>query len=159
MIIKLDSMPKNRTTPSVWQKLYRKLEIVWERVRGVDFSSVIPVVELGLNESLSTKGSPSCNKYLTQLLDSLNITPNDAILDIGCAKGAAIRCMTKFAFSRIDGVEISSVLSDIAVKNFERLKDPRVEIKNIDAGIFQSYQNYDFFYLYNPFPKEMIVRP
>ena len=74
-------------TPSVRQKLYRKLEILWEKINGLDFSTVIPVVDLGLDESLVLKGSPSCNKYLIQLFDALNITSNDRILDIGCAKG------------------------------------------------------------------------
>jgi len=76
-----------KTTPSVWQKLYRKFEILWEKINGLDFSTVVPVAELGLDESLVIKGSPSCNKYLVQLFDALNITSNDRILDIGCAKG------------------------------------------------------------------------
>ena len=75
------------TIPSVWQKLYRKFEILWEKINGLDFSTVVPVAELGLDEYLVIKGSPSCNKYLVQLFDELNITSNDRILDIGCAKG------------------------------------------------------------------------
>jgi hypothetical protein len=73
--------------PSILQKLGRKTEIFFERVNGLDFSIVIPVAELGLDESLVTKGSPSCNKYLTNLLSDLNIKQNEKILDIGCAKG------------------------------------------------------------------------
>jgi len=75
------------STPSVWKKLYRKFEILWEKINGLDFSTVVPVTELGLDEYLVFKGSPSCNKYLVQLFDELNITSNDRILDIGCAKG------------------------------------------------------------------------
>jgi hypothetical protein len=145
-------------TPSVRQKLYRKLEILWEKINGLDFSTVVPVVELGLDESLVTKGSPSCNKYLVQLFDVLNITSNDRILDIGCAKGGAMRCMTKFPFSKIDGIEISGILSNIATKNFVKLNERRVEIKNIDASVFSDYKDYDFLYLYNPFPEEVMKK-
>jgi len=145
-------------TPSVRQKLYRKLEILWEKINGLDFSTVVPVVELGLDESLVTKGSPSCNKYLVQLFDVLNITSNDRILDIGCAKGGAMRCMTKFPFSKIDGIEISGILSNIATKNFVKLNERRVEIKNIDASAFSDYKDYDFLYLYNPFPEEVMKK-
>ena len=145
-------------TPSVRQKLYRKLEILWEKINGLDFSTVIPVVDLGLDESLVLKGSPSCNKYLIQLFDALNITSNDRILDIGCAKGGAIRCMTKFSFSKIDGIEISGILSNIATKNFVKLNERRVEIKNIDASVFSDYKDYDFLYLYNPFPEEVMKK-
>ncbi len=146
------------TTPSVWQKLNRKLEILWERINGLDFSTVVPVVELGLDESLVGKGSPSCNKYLVKLFDELNITSNDRILDIGCAKGAAMRCMTKFPFSKIDGIEISGILSNIATKNFAKLNEERVRIKNVDASAFSGYIDYDFFYLYNPFPEEVMKK-
>jgi len=71
--------------PSLLQKLSRKLEIFWERVNGLDFSTVIPVAELGFDELLVIKGSPSCNKYLINVLSDLNIRQNDKILDIGCA--------------------------------------------------------------------------
>jgi len=50
------------------------------KINGLDFSTVVPVVELGLDESLVTKGSSSCNKYLVQLFYVLNITSNDRIL-------------------------------------------------------------------------------
>jgi len=146
------------TTPNVWQKLYRKFEILWEKVNGLDFSTVVPVVELGLDESLVTKGSPSCNKYLVKLFDELNITSNDRILDVGCAKGGAMRCMTKFPFSKIDGIEISNILSNIATKNFAKLNERRVGIKNIDAIAFSGYRDYDFLYLYNPFPEEVMKK-
>jgi len=147
-----------KTTPSVWQKLYRKFEILWEKINGLDFSTVVPVAELGLDESLVIQGSPSCNKYLVQLFDALNITSNDRILDIGCAKGGAMRCMTKFPFSKIDGIEISGILSNIATKNFAKLNERRVEIKNVDASAFSGYRDYDFLYLYNPFPEEVMKK-
>ena len=59
--------------PSQIQKIARKFEILLERVNGLDFSTVIPVAELGFDEALVTKGSPSGNKYLTNLLSDLNI--------------------------------------------------------------------------------------
>jgi SAM-dependent methyltransferase len=145
-------------TPNFLQKIYRKIEIIWEKLNGLDFSTVIPVLELGLDESLVGKGSSSCNKYLIQLFNALNITSNDRILDVGCAKGSAIRCMSKFPFSKIDGIEISDILSNIATNNFARLNEKRVEIKNIDASVFSGYRNYNFLYFYNPFPEEVMSK-
>ena len=75
--------------PSQIQKIVRKYEILLERMNGLDFSAVIPVAELGFDEALVIKGSPSGNKYLTNLLSDLNIKQTDNILDIGCAKGGA----------------------------------------------------------------------
>ena len=111
--------------PSQIQKITRKIEILLERMNGLDFSTVIPVAELGFDEALVTRGSPSCNKYLKQLLSDLNIQQNEKILDIGCAKGAVLRCITKFPFKNIDGIEISDVLANIAVRNLQRLYTQR----------------------------------
>ena len=69
-----------------------------------------------------------------------------------------MRCMTKFPFSKIDGIEISDVLSNIATKNFAKLNEQRVEVKNIDASIFSGYTGYNFLYLYNPFPEEVMKK-
>ncbi len=44
-------------TPSILQKLSRKVEIIWEKINGLDFSTVTPVVELDLDESLVLNGN------------------------------------------------------------------------------------------------------
>ena len=144
--------------PSQIQKIARKFEILLERMNGLDFSTVIPVAELGFDEALVKKGSPSGNKYLTNLLSDLNIQQNDKILDIGCAKGGVLRCMTKFPFKNIDGIEISDMLANIAVRNFQKLNEPRVNITNINATEFSHYADYDFLYLYNPFPESIMEK-
>lgn len=133
------------------------MEIFLEKINGLDFSSVIPVKRLGLDESVVGLGSPSNNKYLKQLFEVLNITQKDSILDIGCAKGAAMRCMCKFQFKKIGGIEISDILAKIAQSNFNKLKEHRVEIANTNATSFKNYKDYNFFYLYNPFPKEVML--
>lgn len=144
--------------PSQVQKIARKFEILLERMNGLDFSTVIPVAELGFDEALVIKGSPSGNKYLTNLLSNLNIQKNDNILDIGCAKGSALHSMTKFPFKQIDGIEISDILSKIAIQNFKILKESRVNISHIDAVDFLNYAEYDFLYLYNPFPEQIMQK-
>jgi hypothetical protein len=51
-------MFKKKKKLNIWQKLYKKLEILRKKNNGLDFSEVIPVAELGLDESLVSKGSP-----------------------------------------------------------------------------------------------------
>ena len=79
-------------------------------------------------------------------------------LILAVLRGGAMRCMTKFPFSKIDGIEISDVLSNIATKNFAKLNEQRVGVKNIDASVFSGYVGYNFFYLYNPFPEEVMKK-
>ena len=114
---------------------------------------VIPSADLGYDGSIVVQCSPSGNRYLTSLLKDLSITSADTILDIGCGKGSALRSMTKFKFNTIDGIEIAKHNADIARLNFQKLKLNNVRIFNIDATVFDGYNNYNYFYMYNPFPE------
>jgi len=144
--------------PNIFQKLSRKVHIVFELLKGYDFLKVIPLEELNLDSKIVSKGSPSGNKYLTRLLESLNITHNCKILDIGCAKGSAIKVMLNFPFKKIDGLELSPNLVKIAKRNFHKLKTKKVEIFNENATNFMGYNNYNYFYLYNPFPEKIFKK-
>ncbi len=138
--------------PNYFQQLYRKFEIFLERLRGLDFSLVTPSADLGYDGALVMKCSPSGNKYLTSLLKNFLLTSSDNILDIGCGKGSAILRMTKFNFNNVDGIEIAKQNAEVAKLNFERLGIDNVHIFNIDATEFDGYNNYNYFYMYNPFP-------
>jgi len=91
-------------------------------IKGLDFLKVIPVEDLQLNPKIISKGSPSGNRYLKDLLKNIEININDSILDIGSAKGSALRMMLKFPFKNIDGLEISRELVEISNRNFQKLK-------------------------------------
>jgi SAM-dependent methyltransferase len=141
----------------LFRKIAQKWTICAERVRGLDFSSIVQPSRLGFDESLVFRGSPSGNAYLKRLITDLCVTKSDSIIDIGCAKGSAIRCMSDFPFRRVDGIEISTQLAAIARKNFARLKKKNVEIFNLDARNFTGFEKYNFFYFYNPFPASIMV--
>jgi SAM-dependent methyltransferase len=140
------------------KKLSRRLEVVYEKFTGLDFSSVIEPAQLGYDEQLVFRGSPSGNVYLKNLLSQMKITPEVAILDIGCAKGSALRCMSNFPFNRVDGIELSQKLAATARLNFSKLKKSKVQIFNVDALDFDAYGDYNFFYLYNPFPEAIMAK-
>ena len=138
--------------PNLIEKIIRKIEIVKEKINGLDFSTVIPTANLGLDPKLVSQCSPSGNVYLTRLLKDFLITKSDNILDIGCGKGSAILRMTEFKFNKIDGIEIVKQHADVARKNFKKLGIKNVEIYNVDATKFTEYDKYNYFYMYNPFP-------
>lgn len=111
-----------RKKPNIFQKLLRKIVIQLESIRGIDFSSVNSLEELGLNQQLVSKCSPSGNKFLYRTILSLNVNNKDSILDIGCGKVSAIRVFLKFNFSKIDGIDLSANLISIAQSNFLKFK-------------------------------------
>ena len=142
--------------PNYFQRLYRKLEIYIEQSRDLDFSKVIPSADLGYDRELVIQCSPSGNKYLTSLLKDLVFESSDNILDIGCGKGSAILRMTKFKFNNVDGIEIAERNAKVARSNFKKLRIDNVHIFNVDATEFNGYDNYNYFYMYNPFPDSVM---
>ena len=139
--------------PNYFQRLYRYFEIFLEQSRDLDFSKVVPSTDLGYDGALVIQCSPSGNKYLTSLLKDLFLTSSDNVLDIGCGKGSAILRMAKFKFNNVDGIEIAKQNAEVARANFEKLRVDNVRIFNIDATLFNGYDNYNYFYMYNPFPE------
>ena len=57
---------------------------------------------------------------IKKILSSMSIGKNDSIIDYGCGKGKTIYTLSKFPFTRVDGVEISDVLCNIAKKNMQK---------------------------------------
>ena len=78
-------------------------------------------------------------------------------MDIGCGKGGAIYTLTRFPFKKVDGIEISKDLADIAKRNIDRLRIKNTEIFNCNALDFNKYDEYSFFYLYNPFDYKTLI--
>ena len=89
------------------RKIYRGLKMIKEKMTGIDFTKGLTLEELGLTEEEGNIYAASASYDLQKVLASLTITRNDAILDLGCGKGAAMYEMSKFPFARIAGVEIN----------------------------------------------------
>jgi SAM-dependent methyltransferase len=123
-----------------------------DSVQGLDYLKPVDAEDVGLNPDYVYRSFPSGDKYLKNLLEDFNISGNDSILDIGCGKGSAMRTMLKFPFARVDGIELSEDIALIAMKNIEILHIDRSNIFICNASQFKDYDNYNYFYIYNPFP-------
>lgn len=136
----------------------RQVSILIDRMRGLDFLTVVQPEGVGLDSQKAFRSSPSGDKYLWRLLDDLNISSADAITDIGCGKGSAMRTMLDFPFARVDGVELSGEIAAIAQENFRKLKKNQVHVFSCDATTYNDYDRYNCVYFYNPFPDEIMRR-
>ena len=126
------------------------------RLLGVDVGfAKVSDLELPSNRSFDHQASSSL--ALERALDSLDITADDAVVDIGCGKGGAMMVLHRYPFARVDGVEISASLVTTARRNIWRLGMVKSAVICCDAGRFDGYDPYSFLYLYNPFP-EVVVR-
>jgi SAM-dependent methyltransferase len=143
----------SKFTPNIVLHKYRRIK---ETIQGVDFATIVEPEEVGLDSRYATHSSPSGNRYLIRLLKDLHISDRDTILDIGCGKGSAMSAMLKFPFARVDGIELSKDISEIAIRNLSHLKKQRWHVLNGDAIAYKGYNAYSMLYLYHPFPEEIM---
>ena len=129
-----------------------------ETEKGVDFGGYIPdVKELGLTEGQCNGYEPSYE--MPEIFSYLNITAEDKLLDLGCGKGYAMYLFSQFPFSQIDGVELSKPLCEICNNNLDKLftdSRERFTVFNENALDFDKLDDYNYIYMYNPFPVEIM---
>jgi hypothetical protein len=108
--------------------------------------------ELNLPEERCHYYANSGGLHLQKVLDALQITPQDAIVDFGAGKGGALITMARYPFARILGVEIAPQLVAIARNNFAKLGIGNVALVIADAADFTALDDYNYFYFFSPFP-------
>lgn len=114
-----------------------------------------PHVDFSKKMKISPEYTDSCSYQASltsgiRIIKKLNITSKDRILDIGCGKGKMLWYFNKMGFGTSDGLELSDDLVKIARKNMEILGID-CKIYEGNAILWKGYENYNFFYFYNPF--------
>lgn len=125
--------------------------------RGIQLTGVT-ACEIGLSDERSAGYRDSGGPALRQVLRTLPISQSDVALDIGCGKGGAMLTLALCPFARVDGVELSPQLAQIARQNLERLGVHNANVFCCDAAEFTDLDAYTYFYMYHPFP-EIVMRP
>lgn len=120
-------------------------------IHGVDFCQRVSREEMDRVISDSTYYSYSDKRAIKELFNTFSIKQNDNFIDIGCGKGLIIYALSTLPFSKIDGVEYSPQLAEIARQNIQKLGINKASIYNTDASQFENYANYNYYYMYNPF--------
>lgn len=98
----------------------------------------------------------SGGRHLETVLETLNITPEDAVIDFGSGKGGALITLSKFPFSKITGIELSPELVAVAKKNLKGLGSKNIDMIVGDATDFTDLDEYNYFYFFNPFPSRIM---
>lgn len=122
--------------------------ILFEKPRGLDFTMPVISARVGDNSGYSKTNERHLKKIFS-FVHSLG--DYNSIIDIGCGKGVVLKEAAKFPFKKISGIEYSRDISEIAQKNFKQLNMEHINIYNCSAEDFDNYNDYDVFYLFNPF--------
>ena len=133
--------------------LYR----LWWRLRGLDFGFV-PFRESGLDAERAKYHKDGGGPLLFDLLKQLNISENDAVLDLGSGKGGAMATLARFPFRQVNGVEISPEFVAAAHKNLAKLKIRKYRVYLADASTFTELDDYTHIFMYNPFPAVVLTQ-
>jgi tRNA1(Val) A37 N6-methylase TrmN6 len=127
----------------------------------VYFSSIdlsyVSVHELGLSTDRSHHYAHSGGINLENVLNHLEITQKDAIVDFGSGKGGVLITFAKYPFAKITGVELLPELAAIAERNLKILNISNVTIVISDAADFTDLDEYTYFYFYSPFPRSVMA--
>jgi tRNA1(Val) A37 N6-methylase TrmN6 len=124
--------------------------------RGIDITVDRDLRALHLPEGRASFHANSGGPELDVVMRSLAISPDDSALDIGCGKAGAIITLARYGFKRVDGVELSPQLVNVANRNLERLKITNATIFHCDATEFRSLDDYTFLYMFDPFSRSVM---
>jgi len=122
----------------------------FEKPRGLDFSRS----DYSFSSELTSANHYSRTDLstLSQLRDHLHISKDDAFLDIGCGKGAVLTFFAESRFRRLCGIEKFEPLIQSAKKNCKILGiADRIELFCVDALDFHDYDDFNYFFMFNPF--------
>ena len=139
-------------------KMNLKEVSAFDKKNGTDFGGRLYWDEVGTRRDIANDYSPS-PKALKDTLKLHKTVMGDKICDLGCGKGYAMFVMSQYNFEKVGGVELSPFLCEIARLNLKKImpKDVTWEIVESDAGNWGGYDEYNVFYIYNSFPKKVML--
>ena len=122
---------------------------------SVDFSTWVSQEEAGFDEKRGNQYQPSDIRSLKKALSLYRIQDSDALIDIGCGKGKVMCVCAKYPFQAVHGLELSPALAETAQRNFSIFGLEKCRVIVGDAVQFTDYDEYTFFYMFNPFPENV----
>lgn len=131
---------------------------------GIDTFSWVELDDLEIDGDKKRRAKmyqPSCRLPLKRLLRELNLPPGKVFVDLGCGKGIVLMVASEFGFKEARGIEVSPVLSDIAIKNCSAFKEKTktgiaFTIVMSDVMDYGLNDDEDVFYLFNPFDEYVL---
>jgi hypothetical protein len=125
--------------------------------RGLDFTMRNKTV--GISSIGSHGYALTPEKAFDQVMSNLNIKVVDNFIDIGSGKGGVPVYASKYNFGKIAGIEVEEFLHLKAVKNLKILGlTSRIDLYLEDALKFDKYQEFNIYYLFNPFSYDVYLR-
>lgn len=91
---------------------------------------------------------------IRNIVKQCGMTKKDALFDFGAGKGGALIGFYNFGVFNLGGCELSKDIYNIWMDNFSKLGIKEKHCYNMDATLCTNIDNYNYFYLFNPFTGE-----
>ena len=125
--------------------------------RGVKTQKIIELSDLGVDPKAGLRYETISYSNLNQSLKYAFEMGFDQFLDIGCGLGRSLIVANEVGFSKIQGVDISSILLDQCKKNLDKQEIAAELIcKDVDEMALPSGKL--VVYLFNPFGEEKMAK-
>jgi hypothetical protein len=126
------------------------------KVRGLDFSSE-SLEQIGITADIGVRHDASGFIGLTDVFRTFGLAGRiQSVMDVGCGKGAALVAFSRLGVRTLGGIDISERLLDTCRRNLDKY-NVRVDLRPGDARSFDDFERYELFYLFNSFPREVLV--
>jgi SAM-dependent methyltransferase len=136
------------TGPATQRTQAAHVVLMW--LKGVDLRGV-STGDLGLDDRRSAQYVDSGGADLDAVFRTFEISPKDALLDVGCGKGGTLITLSRYPFAHVDGLDISPHLVHIARRNLSRLRITKARVFCSCAEDFTDLDEYTYLYMYHPF--------
>ena len=131
---------------------------------GIETSAHVHLENLDFNDEQKEQSYWYEGTYVVQLrklFNHLQIPKEKIFIDIGSGKGRVLLIAAEYGFKKINGLELSSKLCEIAKKNvsiFMRKKSfsSDIEIINDNALHYNFTDKEDIIFLYSPFGEQIL---
>lgn len=151
---------KNIIKSKILIKVYYKINAIFERMQGLDFSQIESLDSLKLKKEHSEQYETTKLFELKKWLRFIPQNTKYTAIDFGSGKGTILVALATIKnFQHIYGIEISKKLIDIAHKNLENRKINNVDLINMNASDIpiDIINKCNFFFFYNPFPYNIFI--
>lgn len=147
-------------------RLYRSLKTgltrAYEYVTRLD-TTTDRVTRNAFDYSSGMKGyTPSNWLTVRRIQQTVPFSPDDVFADFGSGKGKMVYLAARYPLKKIIGIEISTQLNDIAIKNIathrHALACPDIDLLNMDVREFDIPNDLTIAYFFNPFVDEIFLQ-
>jgi cyclopropane fatty-acyl-phospholipid synthase-like methyltransferase len=132
----------------------------FDKINGLNTDGNVSLKELGLDDTDRVHYAPSSWLTIPRIAEVIPFSKEDVFIDFGSGKGRQVILAARhFPFKRVEGVELSSALNEIASANVKRSrrspKCKNIKLITSDVLAYEIPLDMTIAYLYSPFTGEV----